>query len=73
MGAEGDLATLREQVASLRRDFERLEAQQHELEGLKLDVAEYKKLRASLSFLWATLGGAIIAGIVAYGFNAVGG
>jgi prefoldin subunit 5 len=72
VGAEGDIATLREQIASLRRDLDRIEAKQSDLLEIKIDVADFKKLRASINFLWASFAGAVIAGIVAYGLRVIG-
>jgi len=72
VGAEGDIAQLREQIASLRRDLERAEAQLRDLPGIKLDVADYTRTKASIQWLWRALIGTIIAGAVAYVFRFVG-
>lgn len=72
VGAEGDIAQLREQIASLRRDLERVEAQQRDLPGIKLDVADYTRTKASIQWLWRALIAAVVTGAVAYGFRIVG-
>ena len=72
MGAEGDIATLREQIQSLRRDLERIEAKLSDLPGIKLDVADYNRTKASIQWLWRALIAAVVTGAVAYGFRAVG-
>jgi len=72
VGAEGDIAQLREQIASLRRDFERIEANLADLPEIKLDVAEFNRTKASIQWLWRALIAAVVTGAVAYGFRAVG-
>ena len=72
VGAEGDIAQLREQISSLRRDLERAEAQLRDLPGIKLDVADYTRTKASIQWLWRALIAAVVAGGVAYGFRLVG-
>ncbi len=72
VGAEGDIAQLREQIASLRRDLERVEAQQRDLPGIKLDVADYTRTKASIQWLWRALIAAVVTGAVAYGFRFIG-
>lgn len=72
MGAEADIAQLKEQILSLRRDLERIEEKLSDLPGIKIDVADFTRTKASIQWLWRALIAAIVTGAVAYGFRAVG-
>lgn len=72
MGAEGDIAQLREQIASLRRDLERIEDKLSDLPGIKLDVADYNKTKASIQWLWRAIITISLGSAVAYATRLLG-
>lgn len=72
MGAEGDIAQLREQIASLRRDLERIEDRLADLPGIKLDVADYTRTKASIQWLWRAIITLTLGSAIAYIFRIAG-